>query len=59
MKMEKLEPLQFNIPVMLKALQAELPPMPDEIVVKQELAPPFAPKFKDIPKVTIGQQPPP
>lgn len=29
MKMDKLEPLQFNIPVMLKALQAELPPMPD------------------------------
>jgi ribosomal protein L7Ae-like RNA K-turn-binding protein len=27
--------------------------------VKQELPPPFAPKFKDIPKVTMGQQPPP
>lgn len=57
--MEKLEPLQFNIPAMLKALQAELPAMPDEIVVKPELAPPFPAKFKDIPKVTIGQQPPP
>jgi hypothetical protein len=44
---------------MLKALQAELPQMPEEIVVKQELPPPFAPKFKDVPKVTMGQQPPP
>lgn len=29
------------------------------MTVKPELAPPFAPQFKDIPKVTIGQQPPP
>jgi hypothetical protein len=28
-------------------------------VVKQDLPPPFAPKFKDVPKMTIGQQPPP
>lgn len=33
--------------------------MPKEIVVNKELPPPFAPKFKDIEKVTIGMQPPP
>lgn len=54
-----MEPLQFNIPSMIKTLNAELPPMPEEIVVKQELPPPYAPKFKDVPKITMGQQPPP
>lgn len=33
--------------------------MPEPIVVNQELPPPYAPKFKDVPKVTMGQQPPP
>jgi len=28
-------------------------------VIKQELPPPYAPKFKDVPKITMGQQPPP
>jgi hypothetical protein len=58
-QLEKMEPLQFNIPNMIKALNAELPPMPEKIVVQQELPPPYAPKFKDVPKVTMGQQPPP
>jgi hypothetical protein len=44
---------------MIRTLGGELPPMPEEIVVKQELLPPYAKKFKDVPKVTIGQQPPP
>lgn len=33
--------------------------MPEEIVVKQQLPPPYPAKFKDVPRVTIGQQPPP
>lgn len=44
---------------MIKTLNAELPQMPEPIAVKQDLPPPFAPKFKDVPRVTIGQQPPP
>jgi hypothetical protein len=39
--LEKLPPLQFNIPVMIKALNTELPPLPDKIEVKQECPPPF------------------
>lgn len=34
-KLEKLPPLEFNIPSMIKALNQELPPLPEEIVVKQ------------------------
>ena len=44
---------------MIRTLNAELPPMPQEIVVKQELPPPYPAKFKDVPRVTMGQQPPP
>lgn len=33
--------------------------MPDEIEVNQEQPPPYPKKFKDVEKVTIGQQPPP
>jgi hypothetical protein len=44
---------------MIRTLQAEIPPMPEEIVVKPELPPPYNPKFKEVPKITIGQQPPP
>jgi len=33
--------------------------MPEEMLVEQEMPPPYAPKFKDVPKVIIGQQPPP
>jgi hypothetical protein len=44
---------------MIRMLMAELPQMPEEIEVKPELPPPFAKKFKEIPKTTIGQQPPP
>ena len=54
-----MEPLQFHIPTMIKNLNGELPPLPEEIEIKQEQAPPFAKKFKDIPKSIIGQQPPP
>lgn len=57
--LEKLPPLEFNIPAMLKILYQELPALPEVIEVKQECPPPFPPKFKDVEKVTIGQQPPP
>lgn len=57
--MNQMKPMEFNINQMIKMLESELPPMPEEIQVKQELPPPFAPKFKDIEKVTMGQQPPP
>ena len=33
--LEGMEPLQFNIPTMIKTLYGELPPMPEEIVVEQ------------------------
>ena len=29
------------------------------MVINQELPPPYAKKFKEVPKVTMGQQPPP
>ena len=58
-QIQGLEPLQFNVPNMIKALNNELPPMPEEITVEQELPPPYPAKFKDVPRVTIGQQPPP
>jgi len=54
-----MQPLQFNVPSMIKTLNGELPPMPEQISVQQELPPPYAPKFKDVPKITMGQQPPP
>lgn len=37
--MEKLPPLQFNIPNMMRVLHVELPKMPEELVVKQENPP--------------------
>lgn len=58
-QLDKMEPLQFHIPSMIKALQAEIPLMPADIEVKQEMPPPFKPKFKDVEKIIIGQQPPP
>lgn len=40
---------------MIKTLNAQLPPLPEPMVVKQELPPDPTKKFKDIDKVTIGQ----
>lgn len=43
---------------MVKTLHSELPALPEVKEVKAEEPPPYAKKFKDVPKVTIGQQPP-
>ena len=58
MELEQLTPLQFDAPAMVKTLHSDLPPLPPVVEVKQEDPPPFAKKFKDVVKVTIGQQPP-
>ena len=54
-----LKPLQFNVGAMLKVLENQLPPLPEQIQVKQEMPPPYPAKFKDWDKIVIGQQPPP